>query len=74
MGGSMKSWKKSELMMMCNNCGKGPTGAVYGLGFLGALIYFLQHANSLGAGLLGVLQSLVWPAVLVYRVFGLLKM
>lgn len=45
-------------------------GALYGLGFLGALAYYLTTATSLWAGVLGVLKALVWPAFLVY---GLLK-
>lgn len=49
-------------------------GAVYGLGFVGALIYFLQHTTSFSDGLLGVLQSIVWPAVLVYKALEFLKM
>ncbi len=42
-------------------------GAVYGLGFIGALVYFIQNADSFWAGVLGVLQAIVWPAVLVYE-------
>ncbi len=49
-------------------------GAVYGLGLVGALIYFIQHADSLSEGLLGVLKALVWPAVLLYKVLELLKL
>jgi len=48
-------------------------GAVYGLGLIGALIYFIQHATSFGDGLYGVLKSIVWPALLVYKVLELLK-
>jgi hypothetical protein len=48
----------------CNNGG----GAVYGLGFLGALIYYLQHAGSVQDGLWGVFKAVLWPAFFVYRV------
>jgi len=51
----------------------GAGGAVYGLGFIGALIYFLQHATSFGEGVIGILKALVWPAVLIYKVLELLK-
>ncbi len=54
--------------------GKGASGAVYGLGFIGALIFFLQHAGGLWAGVLGVAKALVWPAVLVYKLMEFLKM
>lgn len=47
--------------------------AVYGLGFIGALIFFIQHAVSFWAGALGVLKALVWPAVLVYELLRFLN-
>lgn len=46
-------------------------GAVYGLGFIGALVYFVQHANTFWQVVLGVLQAVVWPAILVYKALGL---
>jgi hypothetical protein len=49
-------------------------GAVYGLGLVGALIYFLQQATSLQEGLVGILKALVWPAILLYKILELLKM
>lgn len=49
-------------------------GAVYGFGLFGALIYFLQQADSFWNGVLGVLKALVWPAMLVYHFFSFLKM
>lgn len=54
--------------------GDGVSSAVYGLGFVGALVYFIQHAASLGAGALGVLKALVWPALVVYKLLEFLKM
>lgn len=39
---------------------------VYGLGLIGAMVYYIQAAASFGAGVLGVLKSLVWPAFVVY--------
>jgi hypothetical protein len=52
----------------------GSGGAVYGLGFIGALIYYITHAATFWMGFLGVLKAIVWPAFLIYRVFTLLKM
>jgi hypothetical protein len=49
-------------------------GAMYGLGFIGALIYFIGHAHNFGEGALGFLKALVWPAVLIYKLLGFLKM
>ncbi len=42
------------------------TGAVYGLGFIGAAVYYIQTASGFWDGVLGILQALVWPAFLVY--------
>ncbi len=41
-------------------------GAVYGLGMIGAAIYFIGHAVGFWAGVLGFLKAIVWPAFLVY--------
>lgn len=60
-------WMKS-----CNS--NNAAGAVYGLGFVGALIYFLEHATTLAMALLGILKALVWPGILIYKVLGFLKM
>jgi len=53
---------------MNKNCGS--SSAVYGLGFIGAAVYYLQQTNTLREGILGVLKAIVWPAFLVH---GLLK-
>jgi hypothetical protein len=42
------------------------SGAVYGLGLIGAAIYYISIANSFGTGVIGFLKALVWPAFLVY--------
>jgi amino acid permease len=47
----------------------GPAGAVYGLGFIGAAIYFIMHAASFWMGVLGVLKAIVWPAFMVFEAF-----
>ncbi len=41
-------------------------GAVYGLGFIGALVYYIQSATSFWDGAYGVFQAIVWPAYFVY--------
>jgi len=48
-------------------------GAVYGLGFIGAAIYFISHAAFFWLGVLGFLKAIVWPAILVYEAFKYLK-
>jgi hypothetical protein len=46
----------------------------YGLGFIGALVYYIRTAATFGAGVLGFLKALVWPAFLVYKLMAFLKM
>ena len=41
-------------------------GAVYGLGLIGALVYYWQHAEGFWHHLGAVAQELVWPAFVVY--------
>ena len=48
--------------------------AVYGLGLIGALIYFIQHATSFGDGVLGFLKALIWPVLIVYNLLEHLKL
>lgn len=43
------------------------TSAVYGLGVIGAAIYFIGKATSFWFGVLGLLKALVWPSFLVYE-------
>lgn len=49
-------------------------GAVYGLGFIGAAIYFISTAATFWMGVLGVLKAIVWPAFLVYEAMKQLGM
>ena len=51
----------------------GISGGFYGLAFIGASVYYIQHAASFWAGVLGFLKALVWPAFVMYRVLELLK-
>lgn len=49
-------------------------GAIYGTGFLGALVYFLFHAASFTDGLIGIFYAIFWPGVVVYKVLEIFKM
>ena len=44
-----------------------PSGAVYGLGLIGAAVYFISHATGFWMCVLGFLKVIVWPAFLVYE-------
>lgn len=41
--------------------------AVYGLGLIGAAIYYISNAATFGMGVIGFLKAMVWPAFLVYE-------
>lgn len=62
-----KSWKQ------IHNGGPG-SNAVYGIGLVGALIYYLQHSHTLTEGLFGIVKAILWPGFLIYKVLELLKM
>lgn len=49
------------------SCGGACGGGIYGLGFLGAAIYYISTATGFWMGVLGVLKALVWPAFLVFE-------
>lgn len=48
--------------------------AVYGLGLIGALVYYIQHAATFAMGALGVLKAIIWPALAAYKLLEFLKM
>lgn len=48
--------------------------AVYGLGMIGALIYYFQHATSFWLVLIGIFKALFWPAFVVHALLTFLKM
>ncbi len=49
--------------------GNASGGAFYGLGFIGAAVYFISHASGFWMGVLGFLKAMVWPAFFVYEAF-----
>ena len=50
---------------MKNKSAHATGGAVYGLGFIGAAIYFISIAPTFWIGVLGFLKAIVWPVFLV---------
>ena len=61
---------KKDKMCKFHGYGCCHAGAAYGLGFVGAAIYYISTATGFWMGVLGFLKALVWP---VFVVFGLLK-
>jgi CO dehydrogenase/acetyl-CoA synthase beta subunit len=54
------------------NCGTGGAcgGGIYFLGFIGSCVYYFQQAPNFWQGVLGFLKAIVWPAFLVFKLFG----
>ncbi len=69
--------KKQEEKAMCScNCKPhhGHMGnTVYGLGFVGAMVYVVQHAHNFNEGFWGFVKAALWPAYFVYKLFEVLK-
>lgn len=57
-------WKDKKHYKKC-----GSMGCIYGLGFIGAAVFFIQNAETFWIGVLGILKALVWPALLIYKLF-----
>jgi hypothetical protein len=47
-------------------------GGVYCLGFIGALVFYIQHASSFAEGVMGLLKAMVWPALLLHKLLGMM--
>lgn len=62
----VKKRMKNKLMN-CDIRNNPCSGGIYGLGFIGALVYYISHATGFWMGVWGILKALVWPAFLVYE-------
>jgi hypothetical protein len=51
----------------------GTSDIVYGMAFIGAVIYYIQHATSFWNGVVGVIKAIFWPGFLMYKVLEFLK-
>jgi hypothetical protein len=47
--------------------------SVYGLGLIGAAIYYITNASGFVGGVIGFLKALVWPAFFVYEVLDFIS-
>jgi len=59
----MKKWKENK--------GRGGPMPGYGLGIIGAAVYYLHVSTGLWPSITALLKALVWPAFLVYHLLGL---
>ena len=60
-------WWKTKASRPRQNGAPAGGGAVYGLGMIGALVYFLGSAESGRDYVLAFPKASVWPALLVYK-------
>ncbi|GAB3767345.1 hypothetical protein FB382_001605 [Nocardioides ginsengisegetis] len=47
-------------------------GAIYGIGILGAWVWFWQQADGFWWHVWAVIEGILWPAYLVYQAFSAL--
>jgi len=64
------STESSQVSYNQDRCRKGhyhssAGDAVYGLGIIGAAIFFIGQATTFWLGVLGLLKAIVWPVFLV---------
>jgi hypothetical protein len=72
----MKEKVKKETKVNINCCtgkhkDKASCGGAYFLGFLGAVIYFVQQIDGFWPGVLAFLKAFIWPVFVVYHLLGL---
>jgi hypothetical protein len=60
----------SEAKKAKGSASGGGQGAVYGLGLIGALVYYWRGAETAEAKLAAVGKAVVWPAFVVYDLLG----
>ena len=59
--------KKGGLMSKCDS-------PMYGIGVVGAAVYFWQHGATMGDKLFGILKAMVWPAFAVFKLMEILNL
>ena len=68
----MQDMQKFKCYM--KNKASGCGGAIYGLGFIGALVYYISTATSVWDAIIGFFQAILWPAFLVFSAMHALGM
>jgi len=68
-GNEDKQQKKTKVIRQ-----GGASEAVYGLGVIGALVYYIGHAATFWLGLVGIFKAIFWPAMLVFEALKYMHM
>lgn len=59
--------KSADKMNWSKGGSSGSSGAVYFLGFVGALVYYMQLATNFSEVVIGFIKALIWPATIIYK-------
>jgi hypothetical protein len=71
----MANEKKEKVKKVkCGYGGGAAGGSIYGLGIIGAVVYYIGHATTFGVAMVGIFKAIFWPAFLIYHVIPLIKM
>lgn len=62
----VKGWEKSNKKKKSSS-DHASSGSLYFVGFVGALVYWMQAAVGFGAVITGFLKALIWPAYIIYK-------
>jgi hypothetical protein len=49
-------------------------GGIYCVGMIGVAVYYIQQVDGFWPVIVAILKAIVWPAFLLYKVFGMLHM
>ena len=63
--------KSKSCKMSCNG---GCSGALYGMGIVGAAIYYLSTSTGFWNALWGIVKAFLWPAFTVFELMKFLGM
>ena len=63
--------KKGKIKGCCDMHKCTSHGCIYGLGLLGAAIYYIQTSTGFWGVVLAILKALVWPVFVVMKILGL---
>jgi len=66
-------WKE-RMAFRHHHHGGGGSGAIYGLGVIGALFYFLQHATTFVSVIIGIGKAVFWPTILMFKLLTYLNL
>lgn len=56
-----------------HHCNCHHSSAIYSLGVIGALFYFLQNAATFTTVMVGIFKAVFWPAFIIFRILTDLK-